>query len=215
MYFLIDFENIVNEGLKGAQYLLKEDSVIIFYSVSCEQIRQGSLYQLMESSCYLDICKLKKPGKNALDFYIATKIGAIFGGGYSGKVAIVSKDQGFGAVRDYWRNKEKPSREVILGDTIEKCILSANENRTRTEEIREQLKPVKLEIEFAKYQERIKIRKILEEAFLGSRYEEYMEEIQNLFQKQSGKKILYLDSIKTLGKKDGLEIYRKMKSLIG
>ena len=51
--------------------------------------------------------------------------------------------------------------------------------------------------------------------FLGSRYEEYMEEIQNLFQKQSGKKILYLDSIKTFGKKDGLEIYRKMKSLIG
>ena len=43
------------------------------------------------------------------------------------------------------------------------------------EAIREQLKPVKLEIEFAKYQERIKIRGILEEAFLGNRYEEYSD----------------------------------------
>lgn len=68
---------------------------------------------------------------------------------------------------------------------------------------------MKLEIEFAKYQERMKIREILEKAFVGSRYEEYMEKIQNLFQKQSGKKMLYLDSIKTFGKKDGVEIYRR------
>ena len=68
MYSLIDFENIMNEGLKGVQYLLKEDTVIIFYNVSCEQIRQGNLYQLMESSCYLDICKLKKPGKLEVKF---------------------------------------------------------------------------------------------------------------------------------------------------
>lgn len=68
MYFLIDFENIMNEGLKGVQYLLKEDTVIIFYNVSCEQIRQGNLYQLMESSGYLDIFKLKKPGKLEIEF---------------------------------------------------------------------------------------------------------------------------------------------------
>ena len=30
MYFLIDFENVGSEGLKGAEYLLKEDTVIIF-----------------------------------------------------------------------------------------------------------------------------------------------------------------------------------------
>lgn len=32
MYFLIDFENVGNEGLRGAQYLLKEDAMTIFFS---------------------------------------------------------------------------------------------------------------------------------------------------------------------------------------
>ena len=215
MYFLIDFENVQNEGLKGAQYLLKEDTVIIFYSTSCEKIQQGSLQQLMDSSCQLDICKLKKAGKNALDFYIATKMGAVFGSGYRGKAAIVSRDQGFTAVQDYWRRQGKESREVTLGSSLEQCILQANENRPRTQQVREWLKPVKLETEFARYQERRKVREALESVFADTGYEEQVETIQGLFEKQLGKKILYLDSVKTFGRKDGLEIYRKIQRLIG
>ena len=78
MYFLIDFENVGNEGLRGAQYLLKEDAMTIFFSQACEQIGQGCLRQIMDSFCRLDICKLKKTGKNALDFYIAAKTGEIW-----------------------------------------------------------------------------------------------------------------------------------------
>ena len=109
MYFLIDFENVGNEGLRGAQYLLKEDAMIIFFSQACEQIGQRCLRQSMDSFCRLDNCKLKKTGKNALDFYIAAKTGEIFGSGYPGKAAIFSRDQGFAAVRDYWNSRRKPS----------------------------------------------------------------------------------------------------------
>jgi hypothetical protein len=167
----------------------------------------------MESFCCLDICKLKKSGKNALDFYIATKIGEIFGSGYSGKAAIVSRDQGFMAVRDYWRCRGRVFREVVLGPDLEQCILSANENRMRTARIREKRKPVKLETEFARYEERIKIRKVLEKTFAETSYGKELGTIQELFEKRSGKKILYLDSVKTFGRRDGLEIYRKMKEL--
>ena len=38
---------------------------------------------------------------------------------------------------------------------------------------------------------------------------------EGLLEKGSGKKILYLDSVKTFGKKDGLEIYRRMKRVAG
>lgn len=215
MYFLIDFENVGNEGLRGAQYLLKEDTVIIFFSQSCELIGQGCFHEIMETFCRLDICKLKKAGKNALDFYIATKVGEIFGSGFSGKVAIVSRDQGYTAVRDYWKSIEKPPRQVILGANLEQCILSANENRTRTAQIREQLKTVRLETEFARYEERMKLRENLKKAFADTVYEEKLGMIQELFERRSDKKILYLDSVKTFGKKDGLEIYRKMKQLAG
>lgn len=160
MYFLVDFENVLSDGLRGAQYLKADDTVIIFYSQVCEQVQQGVIRQIMDSACHLDICKLQKQGKNALDFYIATYLGAVFGSGYAGKAAIVSRDQGFTAVRDYWKGYAGKTAEVILGPTLEQCILLANE-------------------------------------------------------KQSGRKILYLDSVKTFGKKDGLEIYRKMRYLIG
>ncbi len=218
MYFLIDFENVGDEGLKGVHYLLEEDTVVIFYSQACEKIRQGNLLQIMESFCVLDICKLKKAGKNALDFYISTKIGEIFGGGYSGKAAIVSKDHGFSAVRDYWKG-QKEAREVILGPTLEQCILSANENRLRTSQVREELKPVRLDAEFARYQERMRVRKMLESTLADTGYEEHLGKIQNLFENQSGnqpsKKILYLDFLKTFGKKDGLAMYHMMRELTG
>ena len=81
--------------------------------------------------------------------------------------------------------------------------------------MREWLKPVKLETEFARYQERRKVREALESVFADTGYEEQVETIQGLFEKQLGKKILYLDSVKTFGRKDGLEIYRKMQRLIG
>ncbi len=159
MYFLVDFENVLSDGLRGAQYLKADDTVIIFYSQVCDKVQQGVIRQIMDSACHLDICKLQKQGKNALDFYIATCLGAVFGSGYAGKAAIVSRDQGFTAVRDYWKGYAGKTAEVILGPTLEQCILSANE-------------------------------------------------------KQSGRKILYLDSVKTFGKKDGLEIYRKMRYLM-
>lgn len=215
MYFLVDFENVQSEGLKGAQYLRASDTVIIFYSQACGQIQQGVMRQIMDSCCCLDICKLKKQGKNALDFYIATRIGAVFGSGYKGKSAIVSKDQGFTAIRDYWKSCAADAKEVILGVSLEQCILSANENLARTAQAREQLKKVSLETEFAVYKKRMETRKVLEDVFADTEYGEQMAAIQDLFEKQSGRKILYLDAVKTFGKKDGLEIYRKMRRLIG
>ncbi len=215
MVFLVDFENVQNSGLKGARYLVKEDRVIIFYSQACEWIRQGIFLELMESFCYLELCKLKKPGKNALDFYIATKLGAIFGEGYMGKAAIVSRDQGFTAIRDFWKEQGDPVREVVLGGTLEQCILSANENHLRTEMVKKEMKTVRLETEFARYQERMKVRAVLEEIFADTGFDEQMKEIQCLYEKQSGKKLFYLDAVKTFGRQDGLEIYRRMRRLIG
>lgn len=215
MYFLIDFENVGNEGLRGSHYLLKEDAVTIFFSQVCEKIGQGCLRRIMDSFCRLDICKLEKSGKNALDFYIATRLGEIFGSGYPGKAAIVSRDQGFTAVRDYWRSRRKPSGQVILGANLEQCILSANENHDRTTQVREELRQVRLETEFVRYEERMKIREILKRAFADTVYEEKLGRIQEVFERRSDRKVLYLDSVKAFGKKDGLEIYRRMRELAG
>ena len=104
IHFMIDFENTRNRGLQGAEYLQPDDSVTIFYSQVCMKIEWKWFCQLKESGCNFRICKLQKAGKNALDFYIASHIGEMYGQGYNGMTAIVSNDAGFRAVREYWKN---------------------------------------------------------------------------------------------------------------
>ena len=161
MNFMIDFENTRDRGLDGVEYLTKEDSVTIFYSNSCKKIGQGRLQQIIDSKCEFDICCLQNTGKNALDFYIASRIGEIYGSGFSGTTAIVSKDNGFKAVKDYWKSCSCEQRNIILKPVIQESILSANEDSVRRLIIKEKLKDVDISIEFKKYEERIKIRKRL------------------------------------------------------
>ncbi len=211
MYFLIDFENVQNEGLKGARYLGKEDTVVIFYSTSCEKIQQGSLQQLLDSSCERDICKLKKAGKNALDFYIASMLGEIFGGGYQGKAAIVSRDQGFKAVQEYWRERASKKGAVVLNSTIGGCIRSANEDNVRTRTAREGLKHVSMEAEVARYREEERLQKRTKEIFQDTKYQAMEEQMWELLKEKESRKKLYVNALRIFGREDGLEVYRKIR----
>ena len=111
---MIDFENTRSRGLQGAEYLQADDAVTIFYSQSCMKIERKRVCQLREARCGFHICKLQKAGKNALDFYIASRIGEIYGRGYTGMTAIVSNDTGFQAVGEYWKSCAAVSGNIIL-----------------------------------------------------------------------------------------------------
>lgn len=98
MLFLIDYENVGNSGMKGCGYLNSSDHVIIFFSEAKKKMERRSLETIINSGCVFEICKLCKNGKNALDFYIASRLGEMFGGGFEGTAVIVSHDNGFQAV---------------------------------------------------------------------------------------------------------------------
>lgn len=215
LHFMIDYENTGNSGLQGASYLDREDSITIFYSKTNYSVERRKLQEITDSNCELSICKLKKAGKNALDFYIASRIGELYGGGYHGTVIIVSNDKGFEAVRDYWKNCTEHPQNVIVRSNIEKGILASNENTARFTQIKSQLENVNLEQEFLRYEERNRIKKALEDCFGNTKYHEDIEKIQNILQEKPNKKIVYLNSLKKFGKKDGLIIYAKVKQLLG
>lgn len=215
IYFMIDFENTGNLGLQGTSYLNNEDGVTIFYSKSSCNIEQRRIREIMETHCKFSICKLKKAGKNALDFYIASGIGELYGSGYNGSVIIVSNDRGFEAVRDYWKDCSKHPQSVIVRPNIEKGILASNENSIRFRKVKENLEKVDLEKEFLRYEERMKIRQALEDYFCDTKYKNDIEKIQGILEEKQNKKIVYLNSLKNFGKKDGLMIYSKLKPLIG
>lgn len=213
LYFMVDFENVRSAGLQGSEYLHSDDSVTIFYSDCCLQVESGKIQQIFSAGCEFDICKLKSAGKNALDFYIASRVGEAFGGGYRGDIAIVSNDKGFRAVQEYWRNAV-PSRKVVLKPDIEQCIASSGEISDRSQSIRKKKKVVSLEGEFEKYKERKRIQLEVKALFDNTKYGTEIGKIVDIIQKKSTPKLLYLDTLKRFGKKDGLEIYSKIKEVV-
>ena len=214
IHFMIDFENTRSRGLQGAEYLQPDDSVTIFYSQACMKIERKWFYQLKESGCSFRICKLQKAGKNALDFYIASHIGEIYGQGYKGITAIVSNDAGFQAVREYWKSCVSVPRNIILRPDIEQCIFSSGENGFRQQQIRLEKQEIYLEEEYKKYTEQQRIRKALKDSFAHTGYEKLIEQIMNIIESPKPLKILYLDSVKQFGKRDGLNIYHKIKQIV-
>ena len=214
IHFMIDFENTRNRGLQGAEHLQPDDSVTIFYSQVCMKIERKRFCQLKESGCSFRICKLQKTGKNALDFYIASRIGEMYGQGYTGMTAIVSNDAGFRAVKEYWKSSAAVSRDIILRPNIEQCIFSSGENSFRQRQISAEKQEVHLEEEYEKYVEQQRIRKGLEYSFANTDYENMIGQIMNMIESPKSLKLLYLDSVKQFGKKDGLDIYHKVKQII-
>ena len=215
-HFMIDLENTRSKGLQGAECLSPEDQVTVFYSQSCLRVEKGKLRQIIDAGSILNICRLQRNGKNALDFYITSHIGELFGAGYQGMVAIVSNDKGYCAVQDYWAKCVKPSRSVILQPNIEQCIGYSNENSARRKLIQEGLQEVNLETQFGLYGERLKMRQILEEGFADTVYRDLLGQIVRVVEEQKGHggRELYLNTLRRFGRRKGLEIYRKIRQTL-
>ena len=146
MYFLVDYENTGSRGLKGAACLCPEDSVVIFYSDCCRKIEYGVLQELLDSRCTLELCILDTPRKNALDFYIASRIGEICADREAEptRIAVVSRDGGFKSVQEYWEKKARNRKDIIVSESIECCIRDAGANDFRTKQLERSLKIVDL-----------------------------------------------------------------------
>ena len=213
MLFLVDYENVGKDGLRGCEYLDGQDHMIVFYSDNRKNAERRSLDHISTSGCRFEVCKLCKTGKNALDFYIASRLGELIGGGYEGRSVIISNDSGFGAVRDYWAKRSERRRMICLAANIEDGIVGGNEDNERTKYLRRQREMLSIGGYYSAYAEKMRIRAVLEKLFAGTEYEARMDEIQNLIEgKEKTSKIIYLSSLHLFGRKQGLEIYNKMKA---
>ena len=95
-YFLVDYENVSENGLKGVNYLDGNDNVYIFYSKNNEPqtIKHKDLYRF-STNAKVKYVPLQKTGKNALDFMIAYEVGSLSENNTQCSVSIISEDNGF------------------------------------------------------------------------------------------------------------------------
>lgn len=212
MYFLIDYENVKNMGMQGAEHLQPADHLVLFYSAAAPNMEERYLSAVKASGCEFCICKLVKIRKNALDFYIAARLGEIWGQGYRGNTVIVSKDDGFHSLIEYGNRCITPSRRVLVSPSIEHGIISAGENNPRTARVRQQLKSIDIGNFYSAYEEGLRLRRMLEEAFAGTEFLARTQEIEEILKNGKTPKVIYLDTLRRFGRKDGLAVYQKLKN---
>ena len=157
---------------------------------------------------------MKNIGKNGLDFYIASRVGEFYGAGHKERVAIISKDQGYKAVRDYWDVRLPSNNKIIISPSVERSLIASNDNSDRVKRLKEKLAGVDIDVFQARYEERMRLQEILRQIFGGTGYASKMSEIQNMMETAKTPKVIYLNSLHRFGKKRGLEIYRRIKPVL-
>lgn len=211
MYFLIDYENVNYAGLEGTEFLEKGDTMSFFYSSKSDKIIAYRMKDIEKSGCSFEICKLKAVGKNGLDFYIASKVGEIFATNHDAKIAIISADSGFQAVLDYWRPRLTVPNQLVKCKTIAKALTCANGEGARKRLVNENMGALDLQGEFVKYEERRRIVTGITNLFAGTEHEVLIPRIVDIVISSDKPRVLYLASLKTFGRRSGVEVYRRIK----
>ena len=196
---------------EGTEFLEESDTVSVFFSEKSGKIVGYRMMDIEKSRCGFEICKLHNVRKNALDFYIASKVGEIFATDKNAKVAIISADKDYQSVLDYWKPRLSVPNQLVRTKTLAKAISFVNGEGARKKMVNERMKLLDLETEFARYEERKRIATSIGKVFSGTEYEGLISQIVNLIVTDCRPKVLYLNSLKSFGKKSGTEVYRKIK----
>jgi len=211
MHFLIDFENVRNNGMQGTEYLLPTDTVIVFYSDAAAVMEQRRLKDIDNSGCGFEAYKLLTKRKNGLDFYIASKVGELFGSKCCTRAVLVSNDTGFHAIRDFWQECSGTKNRVWISNSIESGISNCGEVSERANEIRSGRKTVNIGNFYAAHQEDQKLQQALRQVFSGTAFLDRLREIEQIIKGGTSAKVIYLDSLRHFGRKEGQEVYRILK----
>lgn len=116
--FLIDFENVGSAGVRGIELLYEEDSVVIFCSANAANISIDlALGELARTPADVSYYNMTVRGKNSLDFQLCTYLGYIISENSQSEedyeYIIISKDQGFDAVLDFWSSDSLASKADV------------------------------------------------------------------------------------------------------
>lgn len=121
--YLIDYENVRDDGLDGIFDLEAEDIVYVFYTENADRIGIPIVSKLLDGDCKAKIIfKNVSPGKQSLDLQLSSHLGYLIGtDGTDGIMyIIISKDTGFESMLNFWN--EDGEKFVRLFQKIKTCI---------------------------------------------------------------------------------------------
>lgn len=213
---LVDLENVnSSDGLRGVEYLSEGDTLYIFYSGCCGKMRTDQTDAIERSGCTFKSYKLRASGKNALDFYIATECGILYEQGIR-RIAIISKDKGFRAVRDYFLVRGG-GMQVFTAPNIEQALAADSEpgDVERRRMIQSRMEPVDIKVMQTRMEERRAFREKLQEALEREGFGDMYEHVLAYFEgnHKYPPKQIYTGTLHEFGRDTGCRIYRILKAV--
>jgi len=193
----------------GVDHLTEQDEVVIFYSNNADSITFDALHKLMLCKSKLSYYKIKRGGKNALDFQLSCYLGFRINKDPDAEFYIISKDSGYDFIMDFW--------ECGYTATMP-CIKRFNSIRTLLQWVEAQRKQ---KLQAAKALEKLAVTDVVgdvpdapsnvEEPTTFTPTDEQAEIAASLMAGAKNSHELYLNMVKRFKQKLGRELYSYYK----
>ena len=135
--FLIDYENVSASGLDGLETRAADDTVYIFYTENADGLTFDAHRRLLETSAQVRYFKVESGTKNALDFQLVSYLGYLVHGAPQVRYYIISKDNGFDSVVNFWK-KQNVSMLRLPNLDVENTCQAHDELRQKLRELLEE-----------------------------------------------------------------------------
>ena len=135
-YYLVDYENVKNQGLNGIQDLRGENVVCIFYSRNAPgNFTLDQQRQISEANAKIVYLKVEVGTKNALDFQLSSYLGKIIAENHNRpcNYYIVSNDRGYTSLVPFW-HEGNIDVEIVADLTGEKISVDREETAAKISE---------------------------------------------------------------------------------
>ena len=103
--YLIDFENVHSDGLKGIERLAENDVCYVFYSEHAGVLTFNIHKKIIESRAKIYYVEAQVGMKNALDFQLVSYLGYMIRENQEASYCVISNDRAFALVADFWKKK--------------------------------------------------------------------------------------------------------------
>lgn len=130
MIYLIDFENVHSDGLKGIEQLGKKDTCYIFYSEHAGVLTFNMHKRITESKADIFYVEAQVGMKNALDFQLVSYLGYMIREALEENYCIISNDKAFELVGRFWQEKNV---NVCCAVSLEQAEESGEHSRLHSE----------------------------------------------------------------------------------
>ncbi len=201
-HYLIDYENVHEDGLCGGEKLSKNDYVHLFFTKNASKISIEKIAYFSQSNLSLHEIPV---GSQSLDMHLVSYLGYLIGAENNKeyKYIIVSKDTDYDNIIRFW--KEYKNTSIIRQTQIK--VSNAEKKPDKTKEIAGGSKNINNKQELNN-----EIQKKLAKANFSGDIVGYVSSLVcKNYDKENAKQKIYRAIISEYGQKKGLDIYNHIK----